>query len=116
MRGVPQMLVVGALLLAGCDLNPQPLPPGDTPGDATATPGAGGSTGGDSADAGPTKFGDAGNPMPPVGDAGLDAMVPADAGLDGGDAGDAATDGGDAGDGGTSDGGGDGGDAEPQRT
>ena len=116
MRAFPKLVAVGALLIAGCDLNPQPLPPGDTPSDAgTYSPGAGGSTG--SSDAAPPKVSDAGGvPLPPAGDAGSDAAA-GDGGTDaadGGDAGDAGTDGG-GGDGDAGDAG-DGGDSAPQRT
>lgn len=87
-------LLVGAAF-AACDLNPQPLPPGDD-GQEKATapnpqdPGSGFGGGGPNNDGSPTG-GDAGatndgSPPPKPDDGGTDATV------DSGDAGDATTD------------------------
>ena len=77
-----------AAAFAACDLNPQPLPPGDDRENAAApkspeNPG-GGFGGGPNSDGSPT--GDAGSNN----EGGVPA--PEDAGTDGGDAGDASTD------------------------
>jgi hypothetical protein len=79
--------------LAGCSLNPQPLPP-DNPGDAAFTNPAGGTGAGDG---GNDHTGDGSLTVPPTADAGLPPPVPGtDAGGDGEtpapvDGGDAAT-------------------------
>jgi hypothetical protein len=73
--------VVATLAEVGCDLNPQPLPPGDTSEDAGGSLTLGG---GGSADSGSPSFAaDAGTVSPPPvngGDAGLSGSEPDGAG------------------------------------
>jgi hypothetical protein len=81
------LVVVGAALAAACDLNPQPLPPGDTANGA-ADAGAGSApvaTG--QGDAGGTNFGAGDQDAGDAGEGGADTGLPGEPIPDGGDAG-----------------------------
>lgn len=108
------LLAACVALFAACDLNPQPLPPGEqadaaanAPGSGGASSGGGSSSGGsdtggdDSGVTGATDAGERADALPPpgdggtpVGDSGADADAAEDAGADATstDAGDAALD------------------------